>query len=117
MNLGESGEVVIDSFGDRASSLQLRNVVTGPKYQRVGNYFKNSDSLEILNSTKIIWPGGSTKPPLGRPICGFNKEFCPEKEPTGFIISFHFQVLLDSSVKSYSLLPLMLKISQFNGNF
>ena len=46
---------------------------------RVANYFGTSGEYQPLNKT-IIWPGGGTKIPLGRPACGFDNEFCKDKE-------------------------------------
>lgn len=77
---GESGRVVIDMVGDRASALQVRNVKDS-KYYRVANFFVDSSKLEVLNTT-VNWPGKTTVIPLGRPACGFNSEFCPPPKST-----------------------------------
>ena len=45
---------------------------------RVANYFGTTGELQLLNQT-IIWPGGSTIIPIGRPACGFDNEFCEVK--------------------------------------
>ena len=71
---GITGEVSIDKNGDRMVSLQLRNLHDG-RLRRVANYFGITQTLEFLNVT-LIWPGGATTPPLGRPECGFDNEFC-----------------------------------------
>ncbi|XP_065649694.1 atrial natriuretic peptide receptor 2 isoform X2 [Hydra vulgaris] len=72
---GASGDVIINDVGDRKSALQIRNINNGG-YERVANYYSSSDHLEILQDKVIIWPGKVTTVPLGRPKCGFDKEFC-----------------------------------------
>ena len=44
---------------------------------RIANFFGTTGELQLLNQT-IIWPGGTTQIPLGRPACGFDNEFCEE---------------------------------------
>ena len=73
--IGASGLVVIDSVGDRAAALQLKNIQKG-KYRRVFNYFNSEQKLQPLNETQIIWPGNTLSAPLGRPECGFDGELC-----------------------------------------
>ncbi|XP_065051020.1 atrial natriuretic peptide receptor 1-like [Rhopilema esculentum] len=72
---GASGLVIIDSVGDRAAALQLKNIQKG-KYRRVFNYFNSEQKLQVLNETQIIWPGNTLSAPLGRPECGFGGELC-----------------------------------------
>lgn len=48
------------------------------KTVRVANYFGTTGELQLLNQT-IIWPGGTTTIPIGRPACGFDNEFCEVK--------------------------------------
>ncbi len=71
--------MVIDAAGDRSSALQLQNAQNG-KYLRVFNYYTSDSRLEIINSTVIVWPGGTKTAPLGRPPCGFDRELCPNVE-------------------------------------
>ena len=71
---GVSGLVFIDENGDRAITLQMKNFQNG-RMVRVANYFRHSEELEFINAT-TLWPGGSVVAPLGRPKCGFNREFC-----------------------------------------
>ena len=72
---GVSGPVGIDKNGDRIASYRLQSFLKGMSSVRVANYFGTTKELQWLNQT-IIWPGGTTKIPLGRPACGFDNEFC-----------------------------------------
>ena len=75
---GVSGPVGINSKGDRVASYQIKNFLqSGTTDVRIANYFGTSGNLEWLNKT-IVWPGGTTTIPLGRPECGFDNEFCEE---------------------------------------
>jgi len=73
--LGVSGPVGIDEKGDRVASYRLQSFLKGMSSVRVANYFGTTGQLQLLNQT-IIWPGGTTEIPLGRPACGFDNEFC-----------------------------------------
>ena len=75
---GISGPVRIDENGDRVASYGLRLFSAGMKTVNVANYFGTTGELQLLNKT-IIWPGGTTTIPLGRPACGFDNEFCEVK--------------------------------------
>ena len=72
---GVSGPVGIDAKGDRVASYRLQSFLKGMSSVRVANYFGTTGQLQLLNQT-IIWPGGTTQIPLGRPACGFDNEFC-----------------------------------------
>ncbi|XP_048580890.1 atrial natriuretic peptide receptor 1 isoform X2 [Nematostella vectensis] len=76
--VGVTGEVFIDENGDRTVAFQLRNH-QNRSLVKIANYFRVTDTLEILNNT-IVWPGGGTNPPLGRPECGFDNELCTPAE-------------------------------------
>lgn len=78
MFTGVSGPVGIDEKGDRVASYRIQSFLPGMKTVRVGNYFGTNGELQLLNRT-IIWPGGTTTIPIGRPACGFDNEFCEEK--------------------------------------
>ena len=54
----------------------LKNVKNGA-FHNVYNYWGDRSEMESLN-VSILWPGGGSSPPLGRPVCGFDNEFCPE---------------------------------------
>lgn len=75
---GVSGPVGIDEKGDRVASYRIQSFLPGMKTVRVANYFGTTGELQLLNQT-IIWPGGTTTIPIGRPACGFDNEFCEEK--------------------------------------
>lgn len=79
---GASGKVSIDHVGDRHSALVVKNVQNG-RYKRTANFFTGRNLLRVLNDTVVIWPGKTTKVPVGRPECGFNQEFCPPDPATG----------------------------------
>ncbi|KAL9957701.1 hypothetical protein ACROYT_G034630 [Oculina patagonica] len=83
--LGVSGPVGINEKGDRVASYRLQSFLPGMSSVRVANYFGTTGELQLLNQT-IIWPGGTTEIPLGRPKCGFDNEFCKveakEEDPT-----------------------------------
>lgn len=77
MLIGVSGPVGIDEKGDRVASYRLQSFLPGMSRVRVANFFGTTGELQLLNQT-ILWPGGTTKIPLGRPACGFDNEFCEE---------------------------------------
>lgn len=79
---GKSGDVNIDEYGDRKVALKIQNFVNNT-YKRVGNYFPKANKFELSNTTKIVWPGGGTDPPIGRPECGFDGEFCEKEKQMG----------------------------------
>jgi hypothetical protein len=72
---GKTGPLGIDNNGDRVNSYQLQ-IGKGSAFVRFANYFGTSNAYMFLNET-IIWPGGGTTAPLGRPACGFDNELCP----------------------------------------
>ena len=69
----------IDANGDRIPSYQIAYGNKDHKFTRFGNYFGAFGQIEQLNVT-VVWHGGITTVPIGRPPCGFDNEFCPEKE-------------------------------------
>ena len=44
----------------------------------------------MLNKT-FLWLGGSKTAPLGRPVCGFDNEFCPDKVEGLKQLAFYFR--------------------------
>ena len=87
VSAGASGPVGIDKNGDRVASYKLQSVV-GMRKERVANFF--GTTLEMLNKT-FFWLGGSKTAPLGRPVCGFDNEFCPDKVEGLKQLAFHFR--------------------------
>ncbi|XP_044174474.1 atrial natriuretic peptide receptor 1-like [Acropora millepora] len=77
---GISGYIYIDSHGDRSLSLQLKNFQNG-KMLSIASFFMETGKLQFGSNVTLLWPGGSTVAPLGRPECGFNMELCPSLEP------------------------------------
>ncbi|KAK3753336.1 hypothetical protein QZH41_015271 [Actinostola sp. cb2023] len=73
---GKSGHVQIDDHGDRVTSYQLEIGKNGA-FDTFATFFGPTKTYQFKNSTTIIWPGGSTVAPLGRPVCGFDMEYCP----------------------------------------
>lgn len=70
---GIDGPVIIDDKGDRKQKYMLRNI-----FQRQYHIIKMNDNQKIVNLSQIVWPGRKRMPPLGRPVCGFENEFCQE---------------------------------------
>ncbi|XP_022796077.1 atrial natriuretic peptide receptor 1-like [Stylophora pistillata] len=75
--VGVSGPVGIDEKGDRVASYSLQSFLPGMSIVRIANFFGTTGELQLLNKT-VMWPGGTTKVPLGRPPCGFDNEFCQQ---------------------------------------
>lgn len=88
--LGKSGNLAIDENGDRVTSYQLEIAKKGV-LDTFAIFHGPTKSYQFVNSTTVVWPGGGTTAPLGRPPCGFDNEFCPPK-PVGTCERFlHFQ--------------------------
>ena len=75
LSTGVSGPVGISDKGERVASYGIQSFLSGMRGERIANYFGTTGQLQMLNKT-VIWPGGTTKIPLGRPVCGFDNEFC-----------------------------------------
>lgn len=75
---GITGNVTIDSNGDRISDYSLldMNPDTG-FFEVVANYF-NKTGLQYVNDKTIHWAGGKLEPPLDKPVCGFDNSLCPD---------------------------------------
>lgn len=75
---GITGNVTIDSNGDRISDYSLldMNPETG-YFEIVANYF-NKTGLQYVEGKSIHWAGGRTEPPPDRPMCGFDNSLCPD---------------------------------------
>ncbi|XP_077994091.1 atrial natriuretic peptide receptor 1-like [Glandiceps talaboti] len=73
---GADSEVVIGSDGDRLPSYMMLNVHDG-QLVPVVNWFPSRKTFDRRPNVTIYFPGGSTTPPIGRPDCGWDSEFCP----------------------------------------
>ena len=49
-------------------------------------YFFSINGLQFLDEV-LHWPGGTTTAPLGRPNCGWDREFCRETNTCKHIFS------------------------------
>ncbi|XP_065092696.1 atrial natriuretic peptide receptor 1 isoform X1 [Ochlerotatus camptorhynchus] len=83
---GITGNVTIDSNGDRISDYSLLdlNPETG-MFEIVANYFHDG-GLQFVEGKEIHWSGGRTKAPPDRPTCGFDGSLCPDKSLPGYAI-------------------------------
>ncbi|XP_055636568.1 atrial natriuretic peptide receptor 1 isoform X2 [Toxorhynchites rutilus septentrionalis] len=83
---GITGNVTIDSNGDRISDYSLLdlNPNTG-MFEIVANYFHDG-GLQFVEGKEIHWSGGRTKAPPDRPTCGFDGSLCPDKSLPGYAI-------------------------------
>ncbi|XP_037036994.1 atrial natriuretic peptide receptor 1-like isoform X1 [Bradysia coprophila] len=83
---GITGNVTIDSNGDRISDYSLldMNPETG-YFEIVANYF-NKTGLQYVEGKSIHWAGGRTEPPPDRPTCGFDNSLCPDNSLPGYAI-------------------------------
>ncbi|XP_070550787.1 atrial natriuretic peptide receptor 1-like [Ptychodera flava] len=76
---GADSEVVIGSDGDRLPNYMLLNVQNGTLVPVV-NWFPSRRKFDQRPNVTIYFPGGGTTPPVGRPDCGWDSEFCPPTE-------------------------------------
>ncbi|XP_063548181.1 atrial natriuretic peptide receptor 1-like isoform X1 [Cydia strobilella] len=77
---GITGEVIIDSNGDRVASYSLLDMDPNTsKFQVVATYVAANKSLQFHPDRPIHWAGGSTDPPRDTPVCGFDGSLCPDK--------------------------------------
>ncbi|XP_030020680.1 atrial natriuretic peptide receptor 1 isoform X3 [Manduca sexta] len=76
---GITGEVIINSNGDRVSSYSLldMNPVTS-KFEVVATYVAANSSLQFIEGRPIHWAGGRTTAPPDTPMCGFDGSLCPD---------------------------------------
>ncbi|XP_052805172.1 atrial natriuretic peptide receptor 1-like isoform X4 [Mya arenaria] len=76
---GITGEVRINVNGTRNANFTMHNVFMGT-YRPVAHGNTSRGGLYFDEDAMIYWHGGSTTPPLGRPVCGWNGELCYEEE-------------------------------------
>lgn len=74
---GITGNVTIDSNGDRISAYSLldMNPSTG-RFEIVAHFLHNR--LEFASEKEIHWAGGREQAPPDRPICGYDGSLCPD---------------------------------------
>lgn len=74
---GITGNVTIDSNGDRISAYSLldMNPTTG-RFEIVAHFLHNR--LEFESEKEIHWAGGRDQAPPDRPICGYDGSLCPD---------------------------------------
>ncbi|CAD7092893.1 unnamed protein product [Hermetia illucens] len=82
---GITGNVTIDSNGDRISAYSLldMNPVTG-RFEIVADYFFKK--LEYAKGKSIHWAGDRTEAPPDKPVCGFDGSLCPDNSLPGYAI-------------------------------
>ncbi|XP_053658812.1 atrial natriuretic peptide receptor 2 [Anopheles marshallii] len=83
---GITGNVTIDSNGDRISNYSLLdlNPDTG-LFEVVANYYYGG-GLQFVQGKAIHWAGDRTKAPPDRPTCGFDGSLCPDNSLPGYAI-------------------------------
>lgn len=76
---GITGEVVIDSNGDRVASYSLLDMNPNTsQFQVVATYLADDSTLQFIKDRPIHWAGGRAGPPPDTPICGFDGSLCPD---------------------------------------
>uniref|UniRef100_A0A182JDJ6 Guanylate cyclase n=1 Tax=Anopheles atroparvus TaxID=41427 RepID=A0A182JDJ6_ANOAO len=83
---GITGNVTIDSNGDRISNYSLLdlNPDTG-LFEVVANYYYGG-GLQFVEGKAIHWAGDRKKAPPDRPTCGFDGSLCPDNSLPGYAI-------------------------------
>lgn len=92
---GITGNVTIDSNGDRISDYSLYdlNPETG-YFELVANYYHDMGLQYVVNKA-IHWAGGRDDPPPDKPLCGFDHSLCPDTSLPGYaILSIVLMVLV-----------------------
>jgi len=79
---GITGNVTIDSNGDRLSDYSLLDMnPQSSVFETVANYF-HSAGLTFVEGKSIHWAGGRTEAPRDMPECGFDNSLCPDDSST-----------------------------------
>uniref|UniRef100_A0A2M4D186 Putative atrial natriuretic peptide receptor 2 n=1 Tax=Anopheles darlingi TaxID=43151 RepID=A0A2M4D186_ANODA len=83
---GITGNVTIDSNGDRISNYSLLdlNPTTG-LFEVVANYYYGG-GLQFVEGKPIHWAGDRMTAPPDRPTCGFDGSLCPDNSLPGYAI-------------------------------
>ncbi|KAJ8711871.1 hypothetical protein PYW08_008825 [Mythimna loreyi] len=103
---GITGEVIIDSNGDRVASYSLLDMnPKTSKFQVVATYVAANSSLQFIEDRPIHWAGGRTSPPPDTPECGFDGSLCPDNSlPVYAILS----IILSSVVVVLAILSVFI---------
>ncbi|XP_055914128.1 atrial natriuretic peptide receptor 1 isoform X2 [Eupeodes corollae] len=82
---GITGNVTIDSNGDRISGYSLldMNPVTG-RFEIVAHFMYNR--LEFVEGKVIHWAADRLEPPPDKPECGYDGSLCPDNSLPGYAI-------------------------------
>jgi len=80
---GYSGNVQLDSKGDRIPILQLRNFIGGEA--KTIHTFKGDTHLN--GNIVVQWPGGVLSAPADRPKCGFDGQGCETKSNNSYLLA------------------------------
>lgn len=76
---GITGEVIINSNGDRVASYSLLDMnPETSKFEVVATYVAANSSLQFIEDRPIHWAGGRLTPPPDTPKCGFDGTLCPD---------------------------------------
>nr|XP_022316872.1 atrial natriuretic peptide receptor 1-like isoform X2 [Crassostrea virginica] len=73
-----------DENGTRMATFALYNIFN-ENFTQVAGF--NSTQSRFFRNVSIIWPGGGTHKPLGRPACGWNKEYCITVQSNTYLIA------------------------------
>ncbi|XP_045210469.2 atrial natriuretic peptide receptor 1-like isoform X2 [Mercenaria mercenaria] len=76
---GITGKIQIDTNGTRRTNFTLHNIFHDT-YVTVAQGNTSIGGLTFVQDTVIYWPGGTAKAPLGRPVCGWDSEYCSETD-------------------------------------
>eukprot|EP00057_Strongylocentrotus_purpuratus_P009404 XP_011663878.1 PREDICTED: atrial natriuretic peptide receptor 1-like isoform X2 [Strongylocentrotus purpuratus] len=78
---GISGTVTINSNGDRDADYSLWDMTDTEEgtFEVIANYYGATGEFKVTDIAPV-WPGGATGPPKDEPDCGFNNEYCVNKD-------------------------------------
>lgn len=74
---GITGNVTIDSNGDRISAYSLLDLNPHTARLEIVAHFLHN-KLEFVPNKSIHWAAGRLDPPLDRPTCGYDGSLCPD---------------------------------------
>ncbi|XP_077977104.1 atrial natriuretic peptide receptor 1-like [Glandiceps talaboti] len=73
---GITGQVSIDSNGDRNQEMVLYNFKSDELFEVVAHFDAKISTWSFIEDAEITWPGGGSEPPIDIPECGFHNELC-----------------------------------------